>query len=265
MSWYLPKLLLSVGELALAPVSARSLLFPAAAEFRFVETQLPVVCAWTVAIWGGVLGNGGGRGSQSAVVRRAASIWARVLGLDLPGHQLCGGEFARCVVLRWVELVCKQGERSAIKSGLRIDSLGKLEVIGEELQRSSLTERSGVRRRMLVRRAEWLSLYSGNSRILWHNHVVQLLSVSGGESWYGVCEIGWAGHDILKPLIEVTCGLRLTEWCICRPVCHTRLNEDVPGELPLGSVIIDLEILLVTAGEGGEGGLIAVRPILAVE
>jgi hypothetical protein len=46
--WDLPKLLLSVGELALGPVPATSLLFPATAEFRLVETQLPVVRAWTV-------------------------------------------------------------------------------------------------------------------------------------------------------------------------------------------------------------------------
>lgn len=61
--WDLPEFLLSMSELTLAPVPAASLLFPAAAEFRFVETQLPVIRTWTVAIRGGVLSDGRGRGS----------------------------------------------------------------------------------------------------------------------------------------------------------------------------------------------------------
>ena len=58
---------------------------------------------------------------------------------------------------------------------------------------------------------ERLSLDSGNGRVLWHNHIEKLLSISGGESWHGVCEICWAGHDILKLLIETTSSLGLTE------------------------------------------------------
>jgi hypothetical protein len=68
-----------------------------------------------------------------------------------------------------------------------------LEVVGKELlQRSGFTERSGIRGRMLMGGTEGLSLDSGNSRILWDDHIVQLLGVSGGESWHGVCEIGRA-------------------------------------------------------------------------
>jgi len=74
-----------------------------------------------------------------------------------------------------------------------------------------------------------------------------------------------AGHGILKLLIEATSGLRLTELHIRRSIVHAGLNEGIRGELSLWSVVIDLELLLITGGEGGEGGLIAVRPTLAVE
>jgi len=137
----LPKFLLSVSELALAPVPTGSLLFPATAEFRFVETQLPVVRAWTVATWGGVLGDRRGRGSQPAVVR-GGTICARILGLELPGHQLRSSEIVGSVGLGWIELVGKHRKSRSTKSGRRVHSSRELlEVIGQKLlQRSSITE-----------------------------------------------------------------------------------------------------------------------------
>jgi hypothetical protein len=111
---------------------------------------------------------------------------------------------------------------------------------------------------------EGLSLYTSDSRILWDDHIKQLLGVPGGESRHGVCEIGRAGHDVLKLLIETTSGLGLTERQIRWPVVHTGLNECVAGEWPLRDVVIDLEILLIAPGERGEGGLIAVRPFLVL-
>jgi len=178
-----------MSELTLAPVSAGSLFFPATAEFRLVETQLPVVRAWTVTTRGGALGDGGGRGSQSAVVCRGASVCAVVLVLKLPNHQLRGGEIIRRVSFRWVELVGKHRESRSTKSGRRIHCVGELlrEVVGKELlQRSGFTERRGVRSRMLMGGTEGLSLNSGNSRILGDDHIVQLLSASRSEGWHGV-------------------------------------------------------------------------------
>lgn len=58
---------------------------------------------------------------------------------------------------------------------------------------------------------EGLSLDSGNSRILWHDHIVKLLCVSGGKSWHGVREVGLARHNILELLIEGPSGLGLAE------------------------------------------------------
>ena len=115
---------------------------------------------------------------------------------------------------------------------------------------------------MMMGRTEGLSLNSGDSRILWDNHIKQLLGVSGSEALHWVGEVG--GYSILKLLIEATSGLRLTE-LIRWSIVHTGLNEGVPGELPLGSVVIDLEILLIADREGGESGLVAIRPILAME
>ena len=63
---------------------------------------------------------------------------------------------------------------------------------------------------MLVGGAEGLSLDSGDSRVLWDDHVVQLLCGSGGETWDRVREVGRVG-DILELLIEWSSGLRLTE------------------------------------------------------
>jgi hypothetical protein len=139
--WDLPEFLLSVSELALSPVSATSFLFPAAAEFRFVETQLPVIRAWTVAIRGGILSDGGGRGSQSAVVRGSAGICAHVLILKLPGHQL-RSEIVLCVGIRCIKLIGEHRESGSTEDGGGIHSSRKLlEVIGEELlQRSGFTE-----------------------------------------------------------------------------------------------------------------------------
>jgi len=252
-----------MSELALTPVSARSLLFPATTEFRFVETQLPVVCAWTVATWG-VLGDSGSRGSQPAVVCRGAAVCVRV-GLELPGHQLRGSEIVRRIVIRLVELAgSEHGEGGSTKSR-RIHLLRELlEIVGKKLQRSGLTERSGIGSRVLMGRPEGVSLDSGDSRILWDDHIVQLLSVPGGESWNGVWEIRGAGHEVLKLLIETARGLGLAKLLIGWQIIHAWLNECVPGELSLGSVIIDLEILLIAARERGEGGLVAIRPILAV-
>ena len=139
-----------------------------------------------------------------------------------------------------------------------------LEVVGKKLQRGGLTERSGIGSRVLMGRAEGLSLNSGNSRILWDDHIVQLLSVPTGESWNGVWEVRGAGHEILKLLIETARGLGLAKLRIGWQIIHAGLNECVPGELPLGSVVIDLEILLIAARERREGGLVAIRPILAV-
>jgi len=256
-----------MSELALAPIPASSLLFPATAKFRLIETQLPVVGARTVATRDGVLGDSGGRRGQPAVVRRGTNICARVLVLDLPSHQLRGSEIVLCVGLRWVELVGEHRESGSTKSGRRVHSRRELllEVtVKELLQRSGFTERSRIRSRMLMSRTEGLSLYSGNSRILWHNHIVQLLSVSGGESWDGVLKIGLGGHDILKLLIEATCGLRLTECRVRWSIVHAGLTEGVPWELSLWCTVIHLEILLIAARERGEGGLIAMGPILAV-
>jgi hypothetical protein len=242
--WDLPKLLLSVGELALAPVPASSLFFPATAEFCLVETQLPVVRAWTVTTRGRVLGNGGRRGSHSTVVRGRTKR-ARVLALELASHQLRGSEITLCIII-WLEELVEHREsggstQSWIHSGLR----ELREVVGKELQ-CGFTERSGIRSRMLMGRAEGLSLNSGNSRILRDDHIVQLLSVSGGESWHRVCEIG--GHDILKLLVEATSGLGLAELRSRRSIVHAGLNKGVP-ELPLGSIIIDLEVLLIATGK----------------
>jgi len=251
-----------MSELALASISARSLLFPATAEFRFVETQLPVVRAWTVATWG-VLGNSGGRGSQPAVVCRGATVCVRV-GLELPGHQLRSSEIVRRIGLRLVELVRKHGESGSTKSwGVHL-LRELLEVVGKKLQRGGLTERSGIGSGVLMGRTEGLSLNSGDSRILWDDHIVQLLGVPGGEGWHGVWEIRGAGHEILELLIEAARGLGLAKLRIGWQIIHAGLNESVPGELSLGSVIIDLEILLIAARERGEGGLFAIRPILAV-
>jgi len=111
---------------------------------------------------------------------------------------------------------------------------------------------------------EGLSLDPGNSRILWDDHIVELLSVPGGESWHGVWEIHGAGYDILELLIETARGLWLAKLRIWWRIIHTGLNECVPGELPLGGVIIDLELLLIASRERGKGGLVAIRPILAV-
>ena len=261
MPWDFPKLLLSVSELALAPVSARSLLLPTTTEFRFVETQLPVVRTGTIATWG-VLGNSGGRGSQPAVGSRGATVCARV-GLELPSHQLRGSEIVRRIGIRLVELVGEHRQCRSTKSW-RIHLLRELlEVVGKKLQRGGLTERSGIGSRVLMGRAEGLSLNSGNSRILWDDHIVQLLSVPTGESWNGVWEVRGAGHEILKLLIETARGLGLAKLRIGWHIVHAGLNE-VPGELPLGSVIIDLELLLIAARKRGEGGLVAIRPILAM-
>ena len=136
------------------------------------------------------------------------------------------------------------------------------ELAGQKLQRCGFAERGGIGSRMVMGRTEGLSLDSGDSRILWDNHIKQLLGVSGSEALHWVGETG--GHGILKLLIEATSGLRLTE-LIRWPIVHTGLNEGVPGELPLGSVVIDLEVLLIADREGGESGLVAIRPILAVE
>lgn len=65
---------------------------------------------------------------------------------------------------------------------------------------------------MLVGRTEGLSLDSGDSRILWDNHFIELLCGPGGESLHRVCEAGRVGHAILELLIEGTSGLGLTEW-----------------------------------------------------
>ena len=193
-----------MSELALAPVPACSFLFPATTEFRFVETQLPVVRARTVATWGGVLGDGGGRGSKPAVVSRSTSICARE-GLELPSHQLRGSEIVRRISIRLVELVGEHGKSGTAKTrGIHSRLRELLEVIGKKLQRSGLTERSGIGSRVLMGRAEGLSLNPSNSRILWDDHIVQLLSISAGESWNGVWEIGGAGHEILELLIEAT-------------------------------------------------------------
>lgn len=109
-------------------------------------------------------------------------------------------------------------------------------------------------------RTEGLSLYPSDSGILWDDHIIQLLGVSSGESWHGVCEIGRAGYDVLKLLVETTSGLGLTEWHIRRPVVHTGLNEGITGEWSLRDIVIDLEILLIAPRERGEDGLIAVGP-----
>lgn len=68
-------------------------------------------------------------------------------------------------------------------------------------------------------------------------------------------------YDILELLVEGSSGLRLTE---CR-VVHAGLIEGVPRKLSLGCTIVNLKVLLIAAGERGEGGLVAMRPILAVE
>lgn len=112
-------------------------------------------------------------------------------------------------------------------------------------------------------RTEGLSLNSGNGRILWDNHIVQLLSTSSREGWHTVGEAGGAGYDILELLVESTSGLWLAERHVRWWVVHARLDKGVPGELSLG-VIVDLEVLLIASGEGREGGLVTIRPILAV-
>jgi len=130
-----------VSELAFASIPARPLLFPATTEFRFVETQLPVVCAWTVATRG-ILGDSGGRGSQPAVGCRGGTVCARV-GLELPSHQLRGSDIVwcvRCISIRRVELIGERGESGSTK--LRIHLLRELlEVVNKKLlQRGGLTE-----------------------------------------------------------------------------------------------------------------------------
>jgi len=253
-----------MSELALAPVPARSLFLPTTTEFRLVETQLPVVRAWTVAAWSGVLGDSGGRGSQPAVVCSSTTVCVRVV-LELPSHQLRGSEIVRRVRIRLVELVGgEHGESGPTKCRIHSRLRELLEVVGKKLQRSDFTERSGIGSRMLMGRTERLALNSGDSRVLWDDHIVQLLSVSGGESWNRIWEIRGTGYEILKLLIEGTGGLRLTKLRIRRHIAHAGLNEGVPEELSLGNVIIDLEILLITARERGESGLVAIRPILAV-
>lgn len=177
--------------------------------------------------------------------------------MKLPGNQLRGSEI---VTLRLVE-VGKWGESGCA----RIKCLGELKVASEKLlQRGSFTERSGVGSRVLMGRAEGLSLNSGNSRILWDNHIVQLLGISGSESRHGIREVVGTGHDVLKLLIETASGLRLTKRHIRWSVVHAGLNKGVPGKLSLGGVVVDLEVLLITSGEGREGGLVTIRPILAV-
>ena len=69
----------------------------------------------------------------------------------------------------------------------------------------------------------------------------------------------------MELLTERASGLRLTEWHIRLRIAHTGLTKGIPGELPLGSVVINLEVLLITTGEGGKSGLIAMGPILQVE
>lgn len=182
--WNLPKLLLPMSKLALTSVPASSFLFPAAAKFCLVETQFPVVRAWAVTIWSGVLSNSRGRGSQPAVICWVTNECAVVLVLDVPSHQLRGSEIVRCVSLRWVELVSKHGESGSTERGLRVHS--RWELLKELLQRSGFAKRSGVRGRMLVGRTEGLSLHSGNSRILWGDHIVQLLCGTGGKSLHRV-------------------------------------------------------------------------------
>lgn len=202
-----------MGKLALGPVPTTSLLFPATAEFRLVETQLPVVRARTGTTRGRVLSDSGGRGCHPTVGRGGTNKSARVLALELPSHQLRSSKVILCVRLWWVELVGKHGESGSAESGWRIHPSRELrEIVGEKLlQRSGFTERSGIRGRMLMGRTEGLSLDSGNSRILWHDHIVKLLCVSGGKSWHGVREVGRARHDILELLIEGPSGLGLAE------------------------------------------------------
>lgn len=255
----LPKLLLSMSKLALASVPATSFLFPAAAEFRFVETQLPIVRTWTIAIRSGVLGNSGGRGSQPTVIRGGANKRSRVLVLEVPSHQLRGSEIILCIILRWVELVGIHRESGSAERGLRIHSSRELLLEVQELL-LYLTERRGIRGGMLVGRTEGLSLDAGNSRIRWDDHIVKLLRGSGGEGLYRVCEVSLIGWDILELLVERPSDLRLTEWHIVHA-----LIEGVPRELSMRCIIIDLEVLLVATGERREGGLIAMRPILVVK
>ena len=202
-----------MSELAFGCVPASPLLLPATAEFGLIETQLPVVCTWTIAIWSGVLGNGGGRGSHPAVTGRGVGKRTRILALELPSHQLRGSKFARCITLRWVELVGKHGESGSTESSWRVQSRWELcEVIGEELlQRSSFAERCGVGGRMLVGRTEGLSLDSGNSRVLRHDHIVQLLGSTACEGRHRVCEVARVRYDILELLVKGASGLRLTE------------------------------------------------------
>ena len=120
-----------MSKLTLASISATSFLFPAATEFRLVETQLPVVRAWTVTILRGVLGDSGGWGSQAAVVCGSTNKCVIVLVLDVPGHQLGGGEIILRVCLRGVELVGEHRESGSTKSGWRVHSSWELlEVIG---------------------------------------------------------------------------------------------------------------------------------------
>lgn len=130
-----------MSELTLATVPATPLLFPAAAEFCFVETQLPVIRAWTVATRGGILSDGGGRGSQPAVVRGSVGICVYVLILKLPGHQLRSG-IVLCVGLRCIKLIGEHREGGSTEGSGGIHSSRELlEVIGEELlQRGGFTE-----------------------------------------------------------------------------------------------------------------------------
>jgi hypothetical protein len=64
---------------------------------------------------------------------------------------------------------------------------------------------------MLMGGTEGLTLDSGDSRVLRHDHIIQLLCASGGKSWHGVREVGRAVHDILELLVEDPGGLGLAE------------------------------------------------------
>lgn len=107
--------------------------------------------------------------------------------MELPSHQLRGGKITRGVRFRLVKLVGEHREGGPTKSwGIHAGLRELREVVGEELQRGGFTERSGVGSRVLMSGTEGLSLNSGNGRILWNNHIVQLLSVSAGEGLHGV-------------------------------------------------------------------------------
>ena len=101
----LSNLLFTVGELAFGAIAARTLLFPAAAKFGFVEPELAVVGTGPGCLSTGnaAIGSRRRRGGTRVVDAEGLSgrgIWTSVLNLEPSGHDLRN---VLTIVLIWID------------------------------------------------------------------------------------------------------------------------------------------------------------------